>query len=81
MTKEAAELLKKALELPPGERADLASTLIDSLDSTVDEDVEASWQEEIRRRAKELRSGKVTPIPWKEVREKAQTLLHEPKRR
>ena len=80
MTQEAAELLKKALALPAPERADLASTLIDSLDATVDENVEAAWQEEIRQRIDDLRSGKVTAIPWEDVREKARTLLHDPGR-
>ena len=67
MTREAAELLKRALALPAEERANLASTLIDSLDATVDEDVEVAWQEEIRRRIDDLRSGRVSTIPWEEV--------------
>jgi putative addiction module component (TIGR02574 family) len=75
MTREAAELLKRALALPTEERANLASTLIDSLDATVDEDVEVAWQEEIRRRIDDLRSGRVSTIPWEEVRGKARTLL------
>jgi hypothetical protein len=37
MTQEAAELLKKALSLPASERADLAGSLIESLDDTQDE--------------------------------------------
>jgi putative addiction module component (TIGR02574 family) len=57
------------------ERANLANTLIDSLDATVDEDVEIAWQEEVRRRIDDLRSGRVNVIPWEEVREKARTLL------
>lgn len=36
MTKEAAELLKKALSLPVSERADLAGSIIESLDETHD---------------------------------------------
>jgi len=76
MTMEANELLKKALALPDKERADLAASLIDSLDYTVDEDVEAAWQEEISRRLKDLDSGRVRTIPWEEVRRKAYTMLH-----
>jgi putative addiction module component (TIGR02574 family) len=75
MTREVAELLKRALALPVEERANLANTLIDSLDATVDEDVEIAWQEEVRRRIDDLRSGRVNVIPWEEVREKARTLL------
>lgn len=77
MTRETAELLKKALALPAEERADLASTLIDSLDDTVDENVEAAWQEEIRRRIDDLGSGKARAIPWEEVRDRARTLLND----
>jgi putative addiction module component (TIGR02574 family) len=73
---EASELLKKALSLPDNERADLAASLIDSLDATVDEGAEAAWQEEIARRLNDIETGKVKTIPWDEVRQKAHTLLH-----
>jgi putative addiction module component (TIGR02574 family) len=73
---EARELLKQALTLPDEERAELAASLIDSLDTTVDENVEAAWQEEIARRLDEMESGKVKGIPWEEVRRKAHKLLH-----
>jgi putative addiction module component (TIGR02574 family) len=75
MTQEAQELLKKALALPDKERADLAGSLIESLDSAVDEDAEAAWQEEIARRLEEVRSGKVKTIAWDNVRQKGRTLL------
>jgi putative addiction module component (TIGR02574 family) len=68
MTQEAAELLRRALALPAEERADLASTLIDSLDATVDENVEAAWQEEISRRMDDLDSGRVKPVSLEEFR-------------
>jgi putative addiction module component (TIGR02574 family) len=73
---EASELLKKALDLPDHERAELAGNLIDSLDTTVDEDVEAAWQEEIARRLKDVETGKVKTIPWDEVRRKGRALLN-----
>ncbi len=76
MLQEAQELLKRALALPDKERAELAGTLIDSLDSTVDEDTDAAWQGEIARRLEEIRSGKVQSIPWSEVRKKAHARLH-----
>jgi putative addiction module component (TIGR02574 family) len=68
MTQEAPELLKRALALPAEERVDLASTLIDSLDATVDENVEAAWQEEISRRMEDLDSGRVKPVSLEEFR-------------
>jgi putative addiction module component (TIGR02574 family) len=75
MMQEARELLKKALALPDKERADLAGSLIDSLDDTVDENAEAAWQEEIVRRFEEVQSGKVKTISWDDVRRKGRTLL------
>ena len=76
MMQEAQELLKKALALPDKERADLAGSLIDSLDDTVDENAEAVWQEEIVSRLEEVRSGKVKTISWNDVRRKGHMLLH-----
>ncbi len=76
MMQEAQELLKKALALPDKERADLAGTLIESLDDSVDDDAEAAWQEEIVRRLEEVRSGRVKTVPWNEVRRKGHNLLH-----
>ena len=75
MTQEARELLDRALTLSEEERAELASTLIDSLDTVIDENVEAAWQQEIARRVDELQSGKAKTLSWQTVREKAQSLL------
>jgi len=75
MTEETTELLKKALALPERERADLACTLMDSLDAAVDHEVEAAWSEEIARRIRELESGAVKAIPWEEVRRRISAKL------
>jgi putative addiction module component (TIGR02574 family) len=75
MMQEAQELLKKALALPDKERADLAGSLIESLDDTVDENAEAAWQEEIVRRLEDVQSGRVKTTSWDEVRQKGRTLL------
>jgi len=72
---EASELLKQALALSDKERAELASSLIDSLDPTVDLDAEFAWQKEIARRLEEVESGRVKTVPWDEVRRKGRTLL------
>ena len=53
----------------------MASTLIDSLDTTVDENVEAAWQEEIASRIADLDSGKAKTIPWEEVRRRISSKL------
>ena len=75
MMQEAQELLKKALALPDKERADLAGSLIESLDDTVDENAEAAWQEEIVRRLEDVQSGRVKTTLWDDVRQKGRTLL------
>lgn len=76
MTHEVSELLQKALALSEQERAELASTLIDSLDPITDDNVEAAWQEEITRRIQDLRSGKAKTIPWDTVYKEARAILN-----
>jgi len=76
MSPETDELLQKAMTLPLKARAELACSLIDSLDETVDEDAEVAWQQEVVRRMDEIRSGKVKTIPWREVQRKGRALLH-----
>ena len=75
MSPETDELLQKAMTLPPEDRAELASSLIDSLDQTVDADAEMAWQQEVSRRVDEVRSGQVKTIPWREVQWKGRALL------
>ncbi len=68
MRPEIEEILKKALKLPPEGRAAIAGTLLDSLDSDVDEGAEAAWQQEISKRLKELELGSVRPVSWADAR-------------
>ncbi len=63
MSQEADELLKKALTLPVAERAELAGSLIESLDEAGDESVKAAWDEEIARRMEDLDSGRLNLPP------------------
>ncbi len=76
MTQEANELLQRALTLADSDRAELAGNLIASLDTFVDEGMEAAWQQEAVRRLQEVQSGKIKPISWDEVQQKGRTLLH-----
>ena len=75
MSEEASELLRKALTLPVGERAELAGSLIESLDSARDKSVQAAWDEEIVRRMEELDSGKVNPVPLDEGRRRLSSAI------
>ena len=68
MKRDAAEILKDAVALPTEARAALAGSLLESLDTEVDEDAEAAWATDIDRRVAELDSGLVKTIPWAEMR-------------
>ena len=68
MSTKGQRLLEEALALPPGERADLAATLLESLDEGEDEGLEEAWAEEIKRRMEDVESGRVKTIPWSEAR-------------
>jgi len=68
----ARQLLAEALELPPEQRAALAGELIQSLDEHVDDDAEAAWSEELRRRLERLDSGLAKTVPWSVARRRIQ---------
>lgn len=75
MRREATDLLKKALSLPVSERADLAGSLIESLDDAEDESVAAAWEQEVARRMEEVDSGKVKPVPLEEARRRLSSAI------
>ncbi len=70
MSSDAVKLLEAALQLSPEDRAALAGSLLDSLDSAVDADADAAWETEVARRIQDLDQAKTRPIPWAEVRRK-----------
>jgi putative addiction module component (TIGR02574 family) len=67
VTQPAFELLQKALTLSDEERAELAASLIDSLNTSVDAGAEGAWNREITRRIEDLDSGKAKTVSWEEV--------------
>lgn len=67
MAKKLEEIISAALELTLQERAQLAGTLLLSLDEPTDSEVERLWLKEAERRLKEFREGKVEGIPTEEV--------------
>ena len=69
MAADADRILNEALQLPVGDRADIAGKLIDSLDDSLDEgDVTPFWAKEIERRMRELDDGTVKGVPLAEAR-------------
>jgi putative addiction module component (TIGR02574 family) len=70
MSRVATDLLKKALGLSVSERAELAGSLIESLDTAEDESVEAAWEAETARRMADIDSGRSKTITLAEARRK-----------
>jgi putative addiction module component (TIGR02574 family) len=62
-----AELKRKASQLSDAERAELALSLLESLDGPADPDVEEAWRLEIERRIGQIDRGEVQVIPGDEV--------------
>jgi putative addiction module component (TIGR02574 family) len=68
LTPQISELLEKALTLSTQDRGLLIHRLIASLDEEAPEEgVEAAWDEEIKRRVDDIRSGSVRTIPGEQV--------------
>lgn len=66
-SREAADLLKRALSLPSEERAALANSLLDSLGPS-DASVDEAWDREVERRMEDLRASRAVTVPWEELR-------------
>lgn len=66
MSPEVSDLLKRALALPVDQRAALANTLLDSLETT-NQSVEEAWDEEVARRMEDLKAGKAVTVPWEKL--------------
>jgi putative addiction module component (TIGR02574 family) len=77
MNTQFQELLQSALALPEGERAEIAASLIRSLDTETDEDVDAAWATEIQRRVEAIDRGEVRLIPWDDVMRELNGRRHE----
>jgi putative addiction module component (TIGR02574 family) len=72
---ELSRLLDAASMLPLDEQELLANSLLAHLTNNVDESVQAAWDEEVRRRVEEIRSGKAKMIRLEEVRERMMTRI------
>lgn len=71
MSPTTEEFLSVALTLSEGDRLELADALMASLEAEDQPPFDDSWRAVIRRRSAELRSGKVKPVPWEEVKRRA----------
>ena len=64
MNTQSQHVLESALALPETERAQIAASLILSLNEKTDEDTDAAWDAEIRRRLASIDDGDVKLVPW-----------------
>ena len=64
------QLFQEALHLDDESRAALTGVLIESLDTEIEEGVEAAWLEEIERRMESLDAGEMKTVSWDEVKER-----------
>ena len=77
MSPEVSDLLKRALALPVDERAALANTLLDSLETT-NESVQEAWDKEVARRIEDLKTGKAVTVPWEQLHRELLAMVDEP---
>ena len=73
MSPSTEQVLQTALSLPSAEQVELIEALIAALDEADPEPLDDAWMAEIQRRSAEFDAGKVTPIPWSVVRERARS--------
>lgn len=78
MSRNPQELLKEAMELPPDMRAALADSLLNSLDTETDLNVEQAWQEEIQKRMASIEDGTAETISWEDVQAQLLRRLQRP---
>jgi putative addiction module component (TIGR02574 family) len=76
MSPEVTDLLKRALALSADERAALANTLLDSLE-TGNESVEEAWDKEVARRMADLKAGKAVTVPWEQLHREFLAIVNE----
>ena len=67
MSNVLAEIKEKSSQLSEIERAELALSLIESLDGSADHGVEEAWRLEIEHRINQIARGEVQLIPGEEV--------------
>lgn len=67
MGRRIEELAREALELDAVSRAELARTLVDSLEDLPEEELNRLWGEEAERRYDDFLAGRVQAYPAEEV--------------
>ena len=68
MSQKSEALISDALQMPDEDRAMIAERLIASLDHEFEQDTELAWQQELQKRIDDIDKGKLTCVPWEQVR-------------
>ena len=76
MSQKSEVLISDALQMPEEERAMIAERLIASIDHEFERDTELAWQKELQTRIDDIDTGKVTCIPWEQVRARLRENAH-----
>ena len=79
MSPQLQSVLDAALQLPESERGELVSLLFDTFEEPEDSpddipEFHPEWEDEIRRRVEDLRSGREPGIPWEVVRKQMEEI-------
>ena len=77
MTRAAQAVLRDALALPEPDRAEVAGTLLDSLEPAAEAGVEQAWREEVAARVAALDAGEIETVAWEDVRDRLLMKLSE----
>lgn len=75
MASDFKELEKEARALDSRKKAALARTLIEDLDTNLDQDAEKLWVEEADRRFRAYQSGELEAVPGEEAMQRARQRL------
>jgi putative addiction module component (TIGR02574 family) len=75
MTIPLVEIEKAAVNLPLEERTHLIASLIASLDSVDESDIDAAWEKEVQVRSSAYHRGDVKAVPAAEALERARRIL------
>lgn len=76
MGAENLRVYEAAMKLSDAERVELAAALADSVgDGTSEEEVAASWTEEVKRRIENFRAGRSEMTPFEEVDAEIEALI------
>ncbi len=75
MSASISKIAEQAKALSPAERVALAEVLLESVQVSVDPEVEAAWEAELSRRVAEVEGGAAILVSSEDVYPKARELL------